>query len=104
MVLDHKGLQGGADCRRVSDREGHNLYFAVLSHSHTVMQMFTSAVLSFFIYVLVFLRVRGNLVGHGLRTRFQWVPKSELWRLELDRDEVDLAMFNVVKRMIWWVS
>jgi len=43
------------------------------------MIMFLSAILSFILYTLVFLRMRGNLVVNGLHVRFRFA-KNEDWR------------------------
>src|SRR5258708_37448637 len=41
--------------------------------------MFLSAILSFILYALVFLRMRGNIVVDGLYIRFR-LAKNENWR------------------------
>lgn len=64
--------------------------------------MFACAGISFVIYGLVFLKMRGNLVGHGLNTRLKFIPRSESWKLKLSRDEIDRNMFGVVQTMVWW--
>ena len=43
------------------------------------LQMFLSAILSFILYTLVFLRMRGNVVVNGLHIRFR-LAKNENWR------------------------
>lgn len=66
-------------------------------------QFFFSAALSFVLYVLVFLRLRGNIyTTEGSRLpRFQWVSRAKAWKLQANRDAVDAHMTDVAKQMIW---
>jgi hypothetical protein len=60
--------------------------------------------MSFILYVLVFLRLRGNIViPEGSHVpRFIWVPRAKAWKLQANRDAVDAHMTDVAKQMIWF--
>ncbi|KZT36739.1 hypothetical protein SISSUDRAFT_1023827, partial [Sistotremastrum suecicum HHB10207 ss-3] len=64
--------------------------------------MFLSAGLSFLIYILVFFRMRGNIVGKGRKMRIIHISRSLSWELRLCRDDVDSAMLKTVSHMIWY--
>ncbi|KAI0372075.1 hypothetical protein BV20DRAFT_941023 [Pilatotrama ljubarskyi] len=63
---------------------------------------FLSAVLSFFLYTAVLLRVRGNLVKTSGRWNLRFVPHGERWVLAIRRDAVDGYMMHVAARMVWY--
>ncbi|KAH9941236.1 uncharacterized protein BXZ73DRAFT_75195 [Epithele typhae] len=66
---------------------------------------FLSAFLSFFMYMIVLLRVRGNLTRDSQgKWHLRFVPHGERWRLAIRRDSVDECMMNVAARMIWYPS
>ncbi|KAI0629246.1 hypothetical protein C8Q77DRAFT_1065995 [Trametes polyzona] len=60
------------------------------------MIMFLSALLSFIMYVLVFLRMRGNIMLHGWRVSFRFGPQPP----ELAPKSVDTHAVNVAKSML----
>ena len=60
-----------------------------------------SAGLGFFLYVLVLLRVRGNLVKVDNIWTLRWIQRSQAWQLAFDRDRLDAAMLRVVQNMVW---
>ncbi|TDL24619.1 hypothetical protein BD410DRAFT_786142 [Rickenella mellea] len=63
---------------------------------------FMSAGLGFIIYMLVLLRVRGNLYTIEGKYRLRWLPHGERWQLSVGRDMIDSAMVRVVTTMIWY--
>lgn len=60
--------------------------------------------MSFVLYVLVFLRLRGNIVvPEGTRVpKFIWVSRSKAWKLQVNRDAVDAHMTAAARQMIWF--
>ncbi|KAI0352341.1 hypothetical protein OH77DRAFT_800663 [Trametes cingulata] len=60
------------------------------------MIMFISAFLSFVMYVLIFLRLRGNIVLHGWRVSFRFRPNAS----EPAPKSVDTHVINVAKKML----
>ncbi|KAL4247484.1 hypothetical protein ABKN59_007951 [Abortiporus biennis] len=63
---------------------------------------FLSAGLSFFLYVAILCRVRGNLIYSGSRWHFRYVPRGESWQFASSRDIIDTAMLRVARRMVWY--
>ncbi|KAF8313496.1 hypothetical protein DL93DRAFT_2114128 [Clavulina sp. PMI_390] len=65
---------------------------------------FFGGAMSFILYVLVFLRLRGNIVfPEGSRLpRFIWVPRAKAWKLQMNRDAIDAHMVDSAKQMIWF--
>ena len=61
--------------------------------------MFLSALLSFLLYTLVFLRMRGNIVVNGLYVRFR-VAENEDWRGRLFAQNYAL---RIAKKMLLYV-
>lgn len=59
-------------------------------------QMFLSAFLSFIMYILVFLRLRGNIMLHGWRMSFRFGQGST----EYSTRSVDSHAVNVAKSML----
>ncbi|KAL5528637.1 hypothetical protein ACEPAF_7773 [Sanghuangporus sanghuang] len=66
------------------------------------MIMFISAVASFILYVLVFLKLRGNLLVAGGRFRFRSVAKESAWMPYQNYEASDLRvhMVSVAKHML----
>ncbi|KAL5523555.1 hypothetical protein ACEPAG_7728 [Sanghuangporus baumii] len=66
------------------------------------MIMFISAVASFILYVLVFLKLRGNLLVAGGRFRFRSVAKASAWMPYQNNETSDLRvhMVSVAKHML----
>lgn len=64
--------------------------------------MFFSAIMSFILYMLVFLRLRGNIIIEGWKPRFKWVPRSKAWQLQATRDAVDAHMTALARQMLWY--
>jgi len=63
---------------------------------------FLSAGFGFMLYVLILLRVRGNLVIENGWLHFQWVSRSQAWQLSVGRDMIDSAMLRVAMSMVWY--
>jgi len=61
--------------------------------------MFLSAILSFILYTLVFLRMRGNIVVNGLYIRFR-LAKEEEWRGRLFAQSYAL---KIARKMLLYV-
>lgn len=56
------------------------------------------------LYMLVFLRLRGNITfPEGSRfPKFVWVSRAKAWKLQANRDAVDAHMTDVARQMIWF--
>lgn len=66
------------------------------------MQEFISVATSFTLYILVVLRVRGNLVKdkqHKWHLRF--IGQGNDWALAITRDVVDNSMNKVAQKLVW---
>ncbi|KAF8906832.1 hypothetical protein CPB84DRAFT_1675345, partial [Gymnopilus junonius] len=64
---------------------------------------FVSVATSFMLYILVLLRVRGNLVkdkNHKWHLRF--IGRGNDWALAITRDTVDNSMNNVAQKLVWF--
>jgi len=64
---------------------------------------FISIGISFILYILVLLRVRGNLVRdryHKWRLRF--VGAGNEWKLAVTRDAIDNSMNKVAQKLVWY--
>jgi hypothetical protein len=64
--------------------------------------MFFAAGLTFVLYTIILLRVRGNLTKVDGKWKLQFLPSGESWKLSLSRDLLDMQVLNLVKRMIWY--
>ncbi|KAG8958978.1 hypothetical protein FRC03_008564 [Tulasnella sp. 419] len=64
--------------------------------------MFFSAFGSFVLYILVFLRLRGNIVGKGMKIRFCFSDRPESWASFKSRDSVESTVTSVAKQMLWY--
>lgn len=64
--------------------------------------MYLSAVSSFILYSLVFLRLRGNLLVVGCRIRFRSVDQSSAWKIHRSQDanDVNAQLVAVAKHML----
>lgn len=72
---------------------GYMSFHKVLTDS---IQMFLSALLSFIMYILVYLRLRGNIMLHGWRVSFRFGRRST----EYSTRSVDSHAVNVAKSML----
>ena len=82
------------------------LYVAEMDYAHEFLrtQFFFSGAMSSVLYVLVFLRLRGNIVvPEGSHVpKFIWVPRAKAWKLQANRDAVDAHMTGAARQMIWF--
>ena len=62
---------------------------------------FLSAATSFVLYVIILLRMRGNIVYADDKWRLRLLPKGEGWKLALGRDLLDTSMLKAAKNMVW---
>ncbi|KAK1216407.1 hypothetical protein PQX77_020960 [Marasmius sp. AFHP31] len=62
---------------------------------------FLAASLSFVLYCVILLRVRGNLVHNMGKWQLKFISKTESWRLGFARDLIDSAMLKLAQRMVW---
>ncbi|KAJ8087716.1 hypothetical protein PM082_006553 [Marasmius tenuissimus] len=62
---------------------------------------FVAASLSFLLYCVILLRVRGNLVHNMGKWQLKFISKTESWRLGFARDLIDSAMLKLAQRMVW---
>lgn len=74
-------------------------YFWHVFYSHSP-QMFISAFVSFILYSLVFLRMRGNIVVNGWYMRFRFA-RNEDWR---GRDFAGDSALAIAKQMLLYVA
>lgn len=67
------------------------------------VQEWTSAFFSFVLYVIVLLRVRGNLI-HDTKGKWslRWIPRSESWQLAFVRDYVDTCTVRLAAITVWY--
>ncbi|KAF5360040.1 hypothetical protein D9758_007629 [Tetrapyrgos nigripes] len=63
---------------------------------------FFSAGLSFILYSIVILRVRGNIVQSDGNWALRIVPRGQSWQLTFGRDLIDQAMLKVAQNMVWY--
>jgi len=63
---------------------------------------FVSAAVSFFLYVGILLRVRGNLVHGTDGWHLRFVPSSERWQLAINRDWADSSVMGLAALLIWY--
>jgi len=63
---------------------------------------FLSAGLSFIIYSIIVLRVRGNLYTSKGVWLVRFLPRGESWQLAIQRDLIDTSMLRVAARMVWF--
>jgi len=62
-----------------------------------------SALFSFVLYVIVLLRVRGNLIQDTAGKWFlRWIPRSESWRLGFVRDYLDSCTVKLAAIIVWY--
>ncbi|KAH9000815.1 hypothetical protein EDB86DRAFT_3074815 [Lactarius hatsudake] len=63
----------------------------------------TSAFVSFVLYVIVLLRVRGNLIKDSEGRWFlRWVSRNESWQLAFARDYLDSCTIKMVAIVVWY--
>ncbi|KAG7097936.1 hypothetical protein E1B28_005247 [Marasmius oreades] len=62
---------------------------------------FFSACLSFILYCIILLRVRGNLVHNMGEWRLKFISKDASWRLGFARDLIDSSMLKCAQRIVW---
>lgn len=63
---------------------------------------FLSAGLSIILYLIIILRVRGNLVTINGKWRLQHMRAWDSWRLAIGRDLIDSAMLRFAQSMVWF--
>jgi len=67
------------------------------------MLEWTSAFFSFLLYVIVLLRVRGNLIHDTAgKWSLQWIPRSESWQLGFVRDYLDSCTVRLAAIIVWY--
>lgn len=82
-------------------------YWCWITASYPLSQVFLEYIWMFFsafacgiIYLLIYLRLRGNLGGSGLKMKFRRIPKAEQWAVKLSRDEVDSSMYKLSQQLM----
>jgi len=63
---------------------------------------FLAAGLSIILYLIIILRVRGNLVYTNEKWRLQYLRAWDGWRLAIGRDIIDTAMLRFAQSMVWF--
>jgi len=63
---------------------------------------FVSAGVSFVLYTIILLRVRGNIIRSGGHYKLRLVPRGESWQLAIHRDIIDTSTLQVTARMVWY--
>ena len=62
-----------------------------------------SAFFSFVLYVVVLLRVRGNLIQDIAGTwSLRWIPRSQSWQLGFARDYLDSCLVKMAAIIVWF--
>lgn len=64
--------------------------------------MFSSAFISFVLYVLVFLKLRGNIVVSGWRIRFRRRSSAPSWDMQTGKDQIDAQTMGIARQMLWY--
>lgn len=85
-------------------------YWCWITHEYPIEQTlleyvieWTSAFVSFVLYVIVLLRVRGNLVKDSEGRWFlRWVSRNESWQLAFARDYLDSCTIKMVAIVVWY--
>lgn len=62
--------------------------------------MFASAIVSFILYTMTFLRLRGNIVVEKGWIKFRMINSESAWRYNAGRDSTDIELTSVAKGMI----
>lgn len=85
-------------------------YFWVRStggFNNTVILLFVqgwlSAGLSFILYTLTYIRVRGNLTRRNGKWAVRRLPDEE-WLVSVQRDVLDAAMHRLASALIWYLA
>jgi hypothetical protein len=65
--------------------------------------MLGSAGISFILYTLTFLRLRGNIYVEGGKVRFCRIDSDSAWMYQAGRDSTDVQMTSVARGMIGYV-
>lgn len=100
LVLDNHSLQGGAVLNGVSLCECRVAYPCISVLMCRLTQMFTTAIVSIILYGLMFLRLRGNIDGVGLRITF--CRARQPWQSDTNMSDPQIA--RVGKTMLLYVS
>jgi hypothetical protein len=69
---------------------------------HDRLQEFLSIAVSFALYAVVLLRVRGNLIHTSAGWRLRFVAKGENWKLAVTRDAMDAAVLKTATALMWY--
>jgi len=62
--------------------------------------MLGAAFISFILYTLTFLRLRGNIYVESGRMKFRRIDSKNSWKYLAGRDVIDLELTRVAKGMI----
>ncbi len=77
--------------------------FSILTACFACIQEWMSASFSFILYVVVFLRVRGNLIQDTAgKWSLRWVSRNESWQLAFARDYLDSCLVKMAAIIVWY--
>lgn len=64
--------------------------------------MFISAAISFILYFIILLRLKGNIYTIEGHWRIRWISPKDSWRLTLAQDNVDAQILKVILILLWF--
>ena len=99
-MLDHTALLVWPYRSRVS-LGMYGQFFYHLTYIN-VSQMFLSSAISFILYSIILLRLRGSIYTVEGHWRIRWISTEESWRLKLTQDNVDTQIVKVVRILLWF--
>jgi len=67
-----------------------------------VFQMFLSSAISFILYSIILLRLKGNIYTMGGHWRIRWMSSENSWRLKLTQDNIDGQIIRVIRILLWF--
>lgn len=69
---------------------------------NNMFQMFLSSAISFILYFIILLRLRGNIYTMDGHWRIRWMSSEDGWRLKFTQDNVDGQIIRVVRILLWF--
>lgn len=64
--------------------------------------MFISSAISFILYFIILLRLKGNIYTIEGHWRIRWISPMDSWRLKLVQDHVDAQILRVILILLWF--
>jgi hypothetical protein len=108
-VLDYTPISHGANMpgihvsKCLALRAMDTYPFSILTACFVCVQEWMSASFSFILYVVVFLRVRGNLIQDTAgKWSLRWVSRNGSWQLAFARDYLDSCLVKMAAITVWY--